>query len=467
MGLIGRTQRMKDNDSDEDLTLPGVFGVAHTIFGIWAPQNPFIDKVDRVLSTVSVIRNWREGTTHDRSLREAERHMKKMGFTLLQKPVSKYGTGRYSALLDSLCHEHLIEWDYQERVFGIYRVQIYMSPWGQRIANICTKDWSYSYPMGPHRNMFIEGDATKWMENFRTHLWSKLRHQGASELFLRFTKTEKRDIPTLTAVGVEGDYISEGAEKSWMDLGKLASRCQHFQAKGYSRKILFYGPPGTGKTTLARKLAGKIDGGRVLRVDFEAFSETPSGIQTLIEYLQPTVLLFDDFDRMFERDCSTLSEMESLEGLSENLVVIGTANYLGKLDLALLRPGRFDEVLLVPEPGDKHREAIIRHYLTKSGVTGVDPVELCELTKGFSPVDIRELVRCASAVGIDHVREEITRLQKQRDLYTGAATDPKTLQSLLGTGGYGNGGHCNVDTKCEGPAPVDPEDICEDAKECL
>lgn len=430
--------RAKDEDGD-DITLPGVYGVCHAVLGIWAPSHPVVDKIDRVISTVSIIKNWWQGNHSDRSIKEAVQYMEKRGFKFQTRTISKFGTGTYSGILDSLVHDVTTETEPVEKVFGVYRVKIYQSPWGQKLAYLTTKDSEYNYPMGPVQPMFIQGDPEKYMEKVRDLMWKRLETSGASELLLRFVKNqEKRDFPTLEAVGIEGDYVSEGAEKDWMDLGKLASRCQHFQSKGYSRKILFYGPPGTGKTTLARKLAGHVDGGRVLRIDFDAFSEAPSGVQNLIRFLKPTVLLFDDFDRMYERDCSTLSEMESLEGLSTNMVVIGTANYLGKLDLALLRPGRFDEVLLVPEPGDKHREAIIRHYLVKNNVTGLEAADLCEKTQGFSPVDIRELVRCASAVGTEHIMDEIVRLQEQRKLYTGASTDPQKLLALLGTAGYGH-----------------------------
>ena len=434
-----KNSRALDEDGDE-ISLPGLYGVAHSILGIWAPSNPLVDKIDRVVTTVSVLKNWREGINSDRSLKDAVKYMKKRGFKPYRRPISKHATGKYSSLLDWIIRGIIQEATPTERVFGKYTVNIYKSPWGQELGEIIHKDMDVSYPMGQYRINFLKCEPEAYMEKMRALLWDRLTQSGASELLLRFVKsTEREDYPTLEPVGIEGDYISQGAEKNWMDLGKLASRCQHFQSKGFSRKILFYGPPGTGKTTLARKLAGKVDGGRVLRIDFDAFSKNPGGVQILIGFLQPTVLLFDDFDRMYERDCCTLSEMENLEGLSVNMVVIGTANYLGKLDLALLRPGRFDEVLLVPEPGDAHREAIIRHYLTKNQVTGLDPAYLCKQTKGFSPVDIKELVRCASAVGTEHIMDEIERLQEQRKLYTGASSDPDKLVQLLGTGGYQQG----------------------------
>lgn len=251
---------------------------------------------------------------------------------------------------------------------------------------------------------------------------------------------------TLTNIGTPGDYVSSDAETEWADVEALSDRCQAFLDAGLTRKILFYGPPGCGKTTLARNLARSVSEGKTLRIESDAieFAGTRA-VMNFIMLLRPKVVLFDDLDRNRGTVVEILHYMESIgneESLyrdlwEEGFLVVGTVNTLETIDPALLRPGRFDEVKEVREPGDKHRANIIKHYADKFGVkmrqlSKIIPGDFKkkksralswanqEMT-GFSPADIEEVMQCIATVGVEHFPAEVERVRLQRDLYAGDA----------------------------------------------
>jgi hypothetical protein len=249
----------------------------------------------------------------------------------------------------------------------------------------------------------------------------------------------------LSNIGTPDDYVSQDAETEWADVEALSERCASFLDNGLTRKILFYGPPGTGKTTLARTLARKVSKGKTLRIESNAIESAGTrAVMDFIMLLRPKVVLFDDLDRSKGMVVEILHYMEGIgntdsiyrELWDDGLLIVGTVNTLKTIDPALLRPGRFDEVVQVPEPGDKHRVNIVRHYMDKFGVKQKDLKAVAPRGKkkkalawlssemrGFSPADIREVTQCVATVGLDYLNNELTRVRMQRELYAGEACD--------------------------------------------
>ncbi len=91
-----------------------------------------------------------------------------------------------------------------------------------------------------------------------------------------------------------------------------------------------------------------------------------------------------------------LAEMDGLEDLKD-VTVIGATNRPDMLDPALLRPGRFDRIILVDVPDEKSREKIFEVHLKNTPLAkDVKIKELVKMTDGFVGADIESLVREAS-----------------------------------------------------------------------
>jgi hypothetical protein len=112
--------------------------------------------------------------------------------------------------------------------------------------------------------------------------------------------------------------------------------------RGVRRTVLFYGPPGTGKSTIARMLC-ELSGLRSLRIRVEDVGRLSNGqLVELLGFFEPDVVIFDDLDRAGSQDAL----LETLQNLHNKVkFVFATANNIQQLDDALLRPGRFDEII--------------------------------------------------------------------------------------------------------------------------
>lgn len=254
------------------------------------------------------------------------------------------------------------------------------------------------------------------------------RAEGGGDLQITAQQSQyKSSAFMLSNIGEPSDYVSDEATP-WRSLELLTRRCLAFRDRGVNRNILFYGPPGTGKTTLARSVARRIGDGRTLRV--EAAAVHAAGVGAVIGFLRvlrPRVVLFDDLDRCMDHVVELLHCMERGEAL-HGAVLVGTINVVKAVDPALLRPGRFDEVIEIAEPDAGHRVRITEHYLRKYAVA-MDAEKLSEVMEGFSPADVREVVQCLAAVGPDHAEAEIGRVARQRALYGGDACEQYALRS--------------------------------------
>ena len=196
-------------------------------------------------------------------------------------------------------------------------------------------------------------------------------------------------------------------------------------AKGF----LLYGPPGTGKTLLAKATAREAEANFIATKSSDLLSkwygESEQQIARLFaraRQVAPTVIFIDELDSLVparggglgepqvtERVVNTiLAEMDGLEEL-QSVVVIGATNRPNLIDPALLRPGRFDELIYVTVPDDAGRRHILGIH-TK-GMPLADDVDLDLLaakTERFTGADLEDLVRRA---GLMALREHIDASQ--------------------------------------------------------
>jgi hypothetical protein len=171
---------------------------------------------------------------------------------------------------------------------------------------------------------------------------------------------------------------------------------------GTSRGLLIVGRPGVGKTALCRVIATELpEGTTVVLVDAGIGSRSLAELYDSIEMLAPVALFFDDIDLMAgDRRGGSPGELlhhllTRLDGLSVSVpvITIATTNNADVVDPALVRPGRFDDVLVIAPPERSLREQILRRYVTPLADLDVAPVAM--VTDGASGADLREIVRRA------------------------------------------------------------------------
>lgn len=177
-------------------------------------------------------------------------------------------------------------------------------------------------------------------------LWNEYRDKA---IVLRKSNTKDDDALTFE---VE-DALQPLPCKQASDVSKYLKRC--FDAN-VNRSIMLCGPPGTGKSTMARMIVDNL-AMRSLRFAVEDISAYGNKlIFEAINIFQPDAIILDDFDR----SSSQSSLLETLEFFQRHVkLVIATVNDKDELDDAILRPGRFDELIWV----EQIDEAVVRHVL--------------------------------------------------------------------------------------------------------
>jgi len=188
-------------------------------------------------------------------------------------------------------------------------------------------------------------------------------------------------------------------------------------AKGF----LLYGPPGTGKTLLAKAAAREAEANFIATKSSDLLSkwygESEQQIARLFNrarQVAPTIIFFDELDSLVparggglgepqvtERVVNTiLSEMDGLEEL-QNVVVIGATNRPTLIDPALLRPGRFDELIYVGVPDTAGRRRILAiHTESMPLADDVDLEAIAQHTERFTGADLEDLVRRAGLTAL-------------------------------------------------------------------
>jgi hypothetical protein len=124
---------------------------------------------------------------------------------------------------------------------------------------------------------------------------------------------------------------------------RVAADLDDYIRHNYSRSILFYGPPGSGKSNLIKHiyLNSKY---KSLRINISNLEDEV--VMNLISLFQPTIIVIDDIDHGIRNGSNIDSILKSLEGIHTNTkAMLASANVVTKLDPALQRPGRFDELV--------------------------------------------------------------------------------------------------------------------------
>ncbi|MBU0535697.1 MAG: CDC48 family AAA ATPase [Nanoarchaeota archaeon] len=185
------------------------------------------------------------------------------------------------------------------------------------------------------------------------------------------------------------------------------------------RGILLYGAPGTGKTMLAKAVANESNANFILVKGPELLSmwvgESERGVRKVFQRARevaPAIIFFDEIDSLAPRrgmaqgahvtETVVNQMLTEMDGLTEmhDVVVMAATNRPDMLDTALLRPGRFDRIILAPVPDIKTRENIFKIHTTNMPLKSVDLIKLAEKTEGYVGADIEAICREAAILAL-------------------------------------------------------------------
>jgi cell division protease FtsH len=196
--------------------------------------------------------------------------------------------------------------------------------------------------------------------------------------------------------------------------------------------VLLIGPPGTGKTLLAKAVAGEAD------VPFFSISGSEfvemfvgvgaSRVRDLFEQAKknaPCLIFVDEIDAVGrlrgaglggghdEREQTLNQLLVEMDGFESNkgVILIAATNRPDVLDPALLRPGRFDRRVVIPQPDLRGREEILKVHTRKVTLDGgLDLGLLARGTPGFSGADLENLVNEAALIAARRDQASVTQM---------------------------------------------------------
>jgi cell division protease FtsH len=247
-------------------------------------------------------------------------------------------------------------------------------------------------------------------------LWFSRRATQSQQNIFNFGRSRAKlimeDRPNTTFADVAGVDEAKAELEEVVEFLKTPQKFQRLGGK-IPKGALLVGPPGTGKTLLARAVAGEA-GVPFFSMSGSEFVEVLVGVgasrvRDLFDQAKkaaPSIIFIDEIDAVGRQRGTSLTTNDEREQTLNQLlvemdgfdsrqavVVIAATNRPDNLDLALLRPGRFDRRVTVDRPDWKGRQAILSiHARGVPLATDVDLLTLARATTGMVGADLANLV---------------------------------------------------------------------------
>ena len=249
--------------------------------------------------------------------------------------------------------------------------------------------------------------------------------QGIGEKGKVYDETERK-----TKVRFDDVAGLEEEKEELIEIVDFLKRPEKYTKMGarVPKGVLLYGKPGTGKTLIAKAIAGEADV-PFISMSGSEFIEMFAGlgasrVRKLFERarkLAPCIVFIDEIDAIGSRRTSNsgaetennqtlnqlLVEMDGF-GSEETIIVLAATNRPEMLDKALLRPGRFDRQITIPNPDLKGRLEILKiHSKDKKLSDDVNLESIAEDTAGFTGAELENILNEAAIVATKNKHEEI------------------------------------------------------------
>jgi cell division protease FtsH len=262
-------------------------------------------------------------------------------------------------------------------------------------------------------------------------IWRQM--QSGGNRALGFGKSKAKMLGE-KVVKIKFDDVA-GIDEAKNELGEIIDFLKDpkkFQRLGgkIPRGVLLVGPPGTGKTLLARAIAGEA-GVPFFSISGSEFVEMfvgvgASRVRDMFEQGKrnaPCIIFVDEIDavgrhRGFglgggndEREQTLNQLLVEMDGFEDNagVIIIAATNRPDVLDPALLRPGRFDRQVVVPNPDLNGRERILKVHSKKVPLSSdVDLMVIARGTPGFSGADLANLVNEAALLAARRGKRQVS-----------------------------------------------------------
>jgi len=262
--------------------------------------------------------------------------------------------------------------------------------------------------------------------------FSRRATQGQQGIF-SFGKSRAKlileDRPSTTFADVAGVDESKYELQEVVEFLKTPQKYQRLGGK-IPRGVLLVGPPGTGKTLLARAVAGEaavpffsMSGSEFVEVLVGVGASRVRDLFDQAKKAAPSIIFIDEIDAVGrqrgvsinsndEREQTLNQLLVEMDGFDTNqaVVVIGATNRPDGLDIALLRPGRFDRRVTVDRPDWNGRLAILKiHSHNVPLATDVDLVAIARSTPGMVGADLANLVNEAALLAARRNLDRVTQ----------------------------------------------------------
>jgi cell division protease FtsH len=307
--------------------------------------------------------------------------------------------------------------------------------------------------------------------------------QGGGSRVMNFGKSKAKLITKDTPKTTFADVA--GADEPIEELQEIKEFLQNpakFQAIGAKipKGVLLYGPPGTGKTLLARAVAGEA-GVPFYSISGSDFVEMfvgvgASRVRDLFEQAKanaPAIVFVDEIDAVGrhrgaglggghdEREQTLNQMLVELDGFDTKggVIVIAATNRPDILDPALLRPGRFDRQIMVPQPDLTGRKGILRvHARGKPFAPDVDLDAIARRTAGYTGADLANVINEGALLTARGNGTQIT-MASMEEAIDRVMAGPERKSSLLSERerkliAYHEGGHALVGHALPNADPV-------------